>query len=49
MNGLGTGEWSPTGSGSTAPLVVQIAPGPDVAGGNDAEFTVTLSKAATVT
>ena len=48
-NNLGASEWSPTGTGSTAGLVVQIASGGDITSGNDAVFTVTLSKAATVT
>ena len=50
VNGLGAGEWSDSGFSSAAPLVVQIAPGPDIiSSGDNAVFTVTLSKAATVT
>ena len=50
QNDLGTSEWSPTGTGSTAGMVVvQITSGEDVVSGNDAVFTVTLSKAATIT
>ena len=48
-NELGSSDWSPTGTGSTAGLVVQITSGGDVVSGNNAVFTVTLSKAATVT
>ena len=48
-NNMGASDWSPTGTGSTAGLVVQIESGGDITSGNDAVFTVTLSKAATVT
>ena len=42
-------DWSPTGTGHTASLIVQIASVGNITSGNDAVFTVTLSKAATVT
>ena len=48
-NNVGTSDWSPTGTGRTAGLVVQITSGGDITSGNDAVFTVTLSKAATIT
>ena len=49
QNNLGASSWSRPGTGSTASLVVQIASGTDVVSGNDAVFTVTLSKPADVT
>ena len=48
-NNLGASDWSPTGKGRTAGLVVQITSSGNITSGNDAVFTVTLSKAATVT
>ena len=48
-NNLGASDWSPIGTARTAGLVVQIESGGDITSGNDAAFTVTLSKAATVT
>ena len=48
-NNLGASDWSPTGTGRTPDFVVQIASDGDVVSGNDAVFTVTLSKPATVT
>ena len=49
QNNMGASDWSPTGTSRTADLVVQIESGGDITSGNDAVFTVTLSKAATVT
>ena len=49
QNNLGTSGWSLTGPGSTVDLVVQITSGGKAVSGNNAVFTVTLSKAATVT
>ena len=46
---LGSSDWSPTGKGRTVGLVVQITSSGNITSGNDAVFTVTLSKAATVT
>ena len=48
-NELGSSNWSPTGKGRTVGLVVQITSTGNITSGNDAVFTVTLSKAATVT
>ena len=48
-NNLGASEWSPTGTGSTADFIVQITSDGDVVSGNNAVFTVTLSKPTTAT
>ena len=48
-NNMGASDWSPTGTGRTAGLVVQITSAGNITSGNDAVFTVTLSKADTVT
>ena len=48
-NELGSSDWSPTGKGRTVGLVVQITSSGNITSGNDAVFTVTLSKATTVT
>ena len=49
-NNLGASDWSPTGTGSpTASLIAQITSAGNITSGNDAVFTVTLSKAATAT
>ena len=48
-NNLGASDWSPTGKGRTAGLIVQIASAGNITSGNNAVFTVTLSKAAKVT
>ena len=49
QNNMGASNWSPTGTSRTAGLVVQIQSGGDITSGNEAVFTVTLSKAAPVT
>ena len=48
-NELGSSDWSPTGTGSTAGLVVQIESSGDITSGNEAIFTVTLSEPTTNT
>ena len=48
-NEMGSSDWSPTGTGRTVGLVVQITSAGNITSGNDAVFTLTLSKTATVT
>ena len=49
-NNMGASRWSPTGTGSpTASLIAQITSAGNITSGNDAVFTVTLSKPTTAT